>query len=136
MARYIGLLDGKAGAYGIVVPDLRGVNGAGATIEDTVRDAISAASAWAAASIEDGGKVPAPRKLEKLRADPDIAEAVAEGAALVTVPLVRDLGRPAKANLSIDAGLLAAIDEAADALGMTRSAFLASAARDKITKEA
>jgi hypothetical protein len=45
------------------------------------------------------------------------------------VPLVRETGRPAKANLSLDAGLLAAIDEAAAAPGLTRSAFLASAAR-------
>jgi uncharacterized protein (DUF1778 family) len=40
--------------------------------------------------------------------------------------------RPAKANLSIDTGLLGAIDEAAKARGLTRSAFLASAAREKI----
>jgi len=48
------------------------------------------------------------------------------------VPLLIDVGRPAKANLSIDAGLLAAIDEAASARGLTRSAFLAGAAREKI----
>jgi metal-responsive CopG/Arc/MetJ family transcriptional regulator len=34
--------------------------------------------------------------------------------------------------LSLDAGLLDAIDEAAKAHGLTRSAFLASAAREKI----
>jgi hypothetical protein len=45
--------------------------------------------------------------------------------------LLIDVGRPAKANLSLDAGLLAAIDEAA-ARGLTRSAFLAGAAREKI----
>lgn len=132
MSRYIGILDGKAGAYGIVIPDLPGCNAGGATIEDTMRDAIGAMNAWAEAVLARGGKIPAPRKLEKLRADPEIAEALAEGGALVVIPLVRDLGRPTKANLSIDAGLLAAIDEAAEALGVTRSAFLASAARDKI----
>lgn len=136
MARYFGLLDGKAGAYGVVVPGLPGVHGAGASVEAALRDAIGAASEWAAATIADGGKVPAPRKLEKLRTDPDVAEAIHEGAALVVVPLLRDLGRAAKANLSIDAGLLAAIDEAAEALGVTRSAFLASAARDKIAGQA
>jgi hypothetical protein len=67
-----------------------------------------------------------------LRGDPEIAAAIAEGAALAIVPLLRDAGRPAKANLSIDAGLLAAIDEAAEARGLTRSAFLATAAREKI----
>ena len=38
-----------------------------------------------------------------------------KGAALAIVPLVLDADRPAKANLSLDAGLLAAIDEAAAA---------------------
>jgi hypothetical protein len=67
-----------------------------------------------------------------LRADPGIAKAIAEGIALAIVPLLLDAGRPAKANLSIDAGLLAAIDEAAEARGLTWSAFLATAAREKI----
>ena len=39
------------------------------------------------------------------------------------VPLLREAGRPVKANLSPDAGLLAAIDEAAAARGLTRSAI-------------
>ena len=76
-----------------------------------------------------------PRSIEVLRADPEVAEALAKGAAFAIVPLVLDAGRPAKANLSLDAGLLAAIDEAAAARGLTRSAFLASAAREKIESE-
>jgi hypothetical protein len=43
-----------------------------------------------------------------------------------------DSGRPTRANLSLDSGLLSAIDEAAAARGLTRSSFLASAAREKI----
>ena len=46
-----------------------------------------------------------------------------------------DAGRPVKANLSLDAGLLDPIDEAAERRGLTRSAFLASAAREKIESE-
>jgi hypothetical protein len=71
-----------------------------------------------------------------LRNDPDVAEAIAEGAALAMVPLVLDAGRPARANLSLDAGLLAALDEAAAAKGLTRSAFVASAVREKIVDDA
>jgi HicB_like antitoxin of bacterial toxin-antitoxin system len=82
-------------------------------------------------ALADGEKLPKPRPIEALRADPEVAAALAEGAALAIVPLVLDAGRPAKANLSLDAGLLAAIDEAAAARGFTRSAFLASAARRK-----
>jgi hypothetical protein len=50
------------------------------------------------------------------------------------VPLIIGAGRAVQANLSLDAGLLAAIDEAA-ARGLTRSAFLASAARAKILEQ-
>jgi len=46
--------------------------------------------------------------------------------------LLRESGKLARANVSMDAGLLASIDEAASARGLTRSSFLASAARDKL----
>ncbi len=53
------------------------------------------------------------------------------------LPLVLlDSFRPVKANLSLDAALLADIDRAAKARGLTRSGFIASAARDKIMSEA
>lgn len=51
------------------------------------------------------------------------------------MPLPIESGRPVKANLSLDAWLLAAIDEAAAARGLTRLAFLSSAAREKIAQE-
>jgi hypothetical protein len=53
----------------------------------------------------------------------------------VLVPVLRDLGRPVKANLSLDAGLLETIDAEAEAHGLTRSAFITSAAREKIAGE-
>ena len=93
---------------------------------------VEAVRLWTEDAIAEGEALPQPRSAETLRADPEIAEAIAEGAALAIVPLLLDAGRPAKANLSIDAGLLAAIDDAAEARGLTRSAFLASAAREKI----
>ncbi len=48
------------------------------------------------------------------------------------IPLLLDAGRTVRANLTFDAGLLAAIDAEAARRGLTRSAFLASAAREKI----
>jgi HicB_like antitoxin of bacterial toxin-antitoxin system len=50
----------------------------------------------------------------------------------VMVPLLLDSGRTVRANISLDAALLEAIDAAAKERGLSRSAFLASAARDKI----
>jgi hypothetical protein len=55
-----------------------------------------------------------------------------QGATLAYVPLIVDLGSPKRVNISIDPGLLNAIDDAARPRGMNRSAFLASAARKEI----
>ena len=134
MSRYVALVDGKVGAYGVVVPDLPGCTSAGRTTDDALRKAVEAVRLWAADARAEGEKLPRPRSLEALRADPAVAEALAGGAAVAIVPLLLDAGRPAKANLSLDAGLLEAIDEAATAHGLTRSAFIASAAREKIAK--
>jgi uncharacterized protein (DUF1778 family) len=60
---------------------------------------------------------------------------VRAGETAVMIPLLLDSGRPVRANLSLDAALLEAIDSAARARGLTRSAFIASAARQKIMAE-
>ena len=132
MARYVALVDGQAGAYGVVVPDLPGCTSAGGTTDEALRNAIEAVRLWAEDAIADGEELPAPRSAEALRADAEVAAAIADGAALAIVPLLIDVGRPTKATLSLAAGLLAAIDEAAAARGLTSSAFVASAAREKI----
>jgi len=133
--RYVALLDGRAGAYGVVVPDLPGCAAMGRTVEKALQNAVAAVRDWAEDAAADGEALPKPRPADRVRRDPDVAAALAEGAAIMIVPLIRETGRPAKANLSIDEGLLASIDEAAAARGMTRSAFIASAAREKIATE-
>lgn len=135
MPRYIALVDGKPGAYGVVIPDLPGCTSGGASMDDALRQATEAVRLWAEDARADGEPLPTPRSLEALRKDREVARALVGGAAFAVVPVILDSGRPAKANLSLDAGLLAAIDEAAEARGLTRSAFVASAAREKITSE-
>ncbi|MBS7698755.1 MULTISPECIES: type II toxin-antitoxin system HicB family antitoxin [unclassified Chelatococcus] len=124
MARYTVLIDGEAGAYGVVVPDLPGCSAMGETIEEALANAGEAMRDWTEVSEARGNAVPAPRAVEDLRRDADVREALAEGATLASVPLIRESGRPAKANLSIDAGILAAIDEEAARQKLTRSAFI------------
>jgi predicted RNase H-like HicB family nuclease len=132
MARYVALIDGKPGAYGVVIPDLPGCTAMGKTLDQGLRNAADAARLWAEDAIADGDKLPKPRSAEDVRKDRSIAAALAEGAVLAVIPVVIDAARAAKANLSLDAGLLQAIDEAAAEKGLTRSAFIASAAREKI----
>jgi predicted RNase H-like HicB family nuclease len=135
MARYVAIVDGRPGTYGVVVPDLPGCTSGGETIDKALRSAVEAVTLWVEDARADGEKIPKPRPAEKLRNDPEVAAALADGGVLAYVPLVLDAARPVKANLSLDAGLLSAIDEAAERRGLTRSAFLASAAREKIESE-
>jgi predicted RNase H-like HicB family nuclease len=132
----VALVDGRKGAYGIVVPDLPGCTAMGRTMDEALRNAVEAVRVWAEDALASGERLPKPRSADALLVDSDVKKAVAEdGAAMIIVPLILDSGRPAKANLSLDAGLLRALDEAAEARGLTRSAFVASAVREKIAAE-
>ena len=116
---YVALVDGKKGAYGVVVPDL--------PVDAAYHNAIEAVQLW----VEAGGKLPRPRSLMELAADREVRRALGRGVALIMVPVVRDAGRSAKANVWMDACTLQAIDEEAAAHGLTRSAFIASATLQK-----
>ena len=52
----------------------------------------------------------------------------------IIIPLVRDRGSTTRINVSLDLGLLEAIDAAARERGQTRSAFLASAAQRELVE--
>ena len=133
MIHYVGILDSAGEAWGIRVPDLPGCHGGGETAEAAIADAISAVREWAEHRNARGGAVPAPRRLGEIMAAGELD--VAAGETAVMIPLLLDSGRAVRANLSLDAALLAAIDAAAKARGLTRSAFVASAVRDKIMAE-
>lgn len=122
--RYTVLIDGKDGAYGVVVPDLPGCTAMGETIEAALANTADAMRDWAEVTEETGGKVPAARRLEAVVADVEVRKALAAGAMLASAPLIRETGRPVKANLSLDAGVLAAIDAEAARQKLTRSAFV------------
>jgi predicted RNase H-like HicB family nuclease len=136
MTRYIALIDGKAGAYGVVFPDLPGCMAMGKTMDGALGNAADALRDWVEATEESGGKVPRPRLLEALRRDPEVKEALKSGAGLAAIALVRETGKPVKANLSIDSGVLAAMDEEAQRRSLTRSAFVEMLARTMLTKVA
>lgn len=136
MARYIALIDGKAGAYGVVFPDCPGCTAMGKTMDEALAHAADALRDWVEVTEESGGKIPRPRSLEALRRDPDVKAALKDGAGLATVPLVRETGKPVKANLSIDSGVLSALDEEARRRNLTRSAFIELLARETLTKVA
>jgi predicted RNase H-like HicB family nuclease len=70
MARYIALVDGRAGAYGVIVPDLPGCTSGGHTTDEALRNAIEAVRLWTEDAMADGEELPVPRSAEALRVDP------------------------------------------------------------------
>ncbi|HWG06207.1 MAG TPA: type II toxin-antitoxin system HicB family antitoxin [Beijerinckiaceae bacterium] len=127
--RYIALIDGKKSAYGVTFPDIDGCTAMGATIDEALSNAGAALRDIAELTERAGQELPEPRAIEELRRDPDVSAALADGASLAAVPLVRFTGRPTKANLSIDSGVLEAIDDEARRRKLTRSALVELLAR-------
>jgi predicted RNase H-like HicB family nuclease len=134
MVHFVGALDGSGEVWGVRIPDLPGCHGGGKTMDAAIFDAISAAREWAEHRAAKGLDMPTPRQVGALMAANEVD--VSAGEATVMIPLLLDSGRSVRANLSLDAALLDAIDQAAKVRGLTRSAFIASAARDKIAAEA
>jgi predicted RNase H-like HicB family nuclease len=130
MTHYVGVLDGGGKTFGIRIPDLPGCYGAGASAEAAIADATSAAREWIAHHLIKGGSQPKARNIDQLVKTSDFDAANNEVA--VMIPVVLDAGRTVRANLTFDAGLLEAIDAEAQKRGLTRSAFLASAARERL----
>lgn len=137
MTYYLGILDvGANGAWGVRIPDVPGCHGGGATPAEAIEDATSALREVAAHfSANDIPMSEARTPLDILQ-DEEAGFDAARGETFVMIPLLLDKGRSVKANISLDAGLLEAIDDEAKLRGLTRSSFLASAARDKIGKTA
>ena len=138
MTYYVGLVDqSSTGDFGVWFPDLPGCTTMGATIDELFANAIDVLRIWIEDAMGDGEDIPKSRDVTALLDEPDVQQARRDdNASFLHVPLLLDRGRPTRANISIDAGLLEAIDAAAKQRGLTRSAFLASAARDKIARGA
>jgi predicted RNase H-like HicB family nuclease len=130
MTHFVGVLDGSGKTFGIRIPDLPGCYGAGISAEAAIADAMSAAREWMAHHLGKGGRQPKPRSLSQILKADEINATDNEVAVLI--PVVLDAGRTVRANLTFDAGLLEAIDAEATKRGLTRSAFLSSAARARL----
>jgi predicted RNase H-like HicB family nuclease len=112
-------------AYGIRFPDVPGCFSAADEFNDVLPNAVDALSLYFGDQ-----PLPEPREFDELRAE--VADEIADGAALIAVPLIVPTRTFARIDLSLDRGILTAIDETARARGLTRSAFLAEAATNEI----
>ena len=130
MTQYVGVLDGSGKTFGVRIPDLPGCYGGGKTAEEAISDAMSAAREWLAHHLKKGGALPKPRSLSQIAKSNEID--VGNNEIAVMIPVILDAGRTVRANLTFDAGLLEAIDAEAAKRGLTRSAFLSTAARERL----
>lgn len=113
-------------AFGVSVPALPGCFSAGDTLDEAIDNAKEAIELWCETVIEDGGDIPIAKTLTEYQADPDYAGWVW---AVVEVPVERYYGAAEKLNITLPKLLLARIDDYVKSHGLTRSGFLAEAAR-------
>lgn len=114
-------------AFGVSFPDISGCFSAADEETDILKNAIEALNLHL-----EGIEHPRSRSIDEIARDPDVAEALRNGAYLLAVPLVSAKRRAVRINLSLDKGMVDAIDAAAAQRGLTRSAFVAEAAQNEI----
>lgn len=114
-------------AFGLTFPDLPGCFAAADDWNGISAAATEALDLW----FEDQPDV-TPASLDAIRSRPDVAAELAAGAVLLPVPYIPADTAVDRVNITMERGLLRAIDETAKDRGMTRSAFLASAARREL----
>lgn len=130
---YLGVVEKDAdSAFGMWFPDMPGCFPAADEFDDLPRVAAELLRMHVEALESNGRDVLAPRPIAEVMADKEVRRSLKAGATTMLVPLLADPGRTVRVNVTVDRGLLEQIDEAADARGLTRSAFLAQAAREKI----
>ena len=134
MPRYIAVVDFEDGMYGAHFPDAPGCTAMGETEEEVVDNAIEALSEWVSDEVASGRTPPRARSYVELLETGEFGRG--QKGMIATIPLVLETGRSARVNISIDVGLLSNIDESARRQGLTRSSFLAAAARQRIKSTA
>jgi len=124
---YPAIVEQTADGFSCYFPDLPGCVSAAATMAELAAEAEEALSLHLAGLHEDRDPIPVPTALEQVVADPDIA---VYATILVRVEMP---GRAVRINLSIDEGLLARVDAEASRQKLTRSGWIAEAARRVLT---
>jgi predicted RNase H-like HicB family nuclease len=115
-------------SFGLTFPDLPGCFAAADNWDGIPAAATEALDLW----FEDQPDV-VPAPISDVRSRPEIAAQLSAGAVLMSVPYIPADSALERVNVSMERGLLRAIDQTAKARKMTRSSFLAAAARREIT---
>ena len=85
MTKYIALLDGEPGTYGVSIPDCPGCVAMGDSEQNAVANATAALSQWMKTLASEKSERPIPSTAETLRNDPKVTAALAAGAIFVVI---------------------------------------------------
>jgi predicted RNase H-like HicB family nuclease len=125
MADYIALIHKEPTSnYGVSFPDFPGCITAGTTLDEARREAAEVLAMHIDGMIEDGEAIPEPSLLEDVMAERENREAVA-----FLVPAPARQARAVRVNITLPEDVLADVDRVARRQGLSRSSFLARAAR-------
>jgi predicted RNase H-like HicB family nuclease len=125
MRAYIALIHKDPGSdFGVSFPDLPGCVTAGETLDEARAMAAEALALHLEGLVEDGEAVPEPATMEAVMADRANREAVA---VLVDAPKLAV--KAVRINITLPSDVLDEIDRHAESQGLSRSGFLARAAK-------
>ena len=82
----------------------------------------------------EGEVDPAARQVYAVACNPAVTQELASRSCLISVPLVTTKHRSVRVSLSLDKGIVEAIDDAAQVRGHSHSPFMAEAAHNKIQR--
>ena len=128
MSTFIALIHKEPKSdYGVSFPDLPGCVTAGATLDEARRMAAEALAFHLEGLAEDGAAIPEARSLEAI-----MAERINRDGVAILVEAPRPSARSVRVNITLPEDVLGEIDRYATAHGLTRSGFIARAARKEL----
>lgn len=128
MRQYIGLIHKEADSdYGVSFPDFPGVATVGTSLDDARAMAGEALAFHIEGLVSDGEAIPEPSSLEDVMADAQNRDGVA-----ILVAVKTDARKSVRVNVTLPEDVLEQIDKYAEEKGLTRSGFLAKAAKHVI----
>lgn len=131
MRPYIALIHKDAASdYGISFPDLPGCVSAGSSLEEARIMAAEALALHLEGLAGDGEAAPEPTSLDQIMSNSEHRDGVA-----ILVDPPRTVAKSLRLNITLADDLVEEIDRRAEAQGLTRSAFLARAARAELGRE-
>jgi predicted RNase H-like HicB family nuclease len=132
MSQYIGLIHKEADShFGVSFPDFPGIATAGTTLDDARSMAEEALAFHIEGLVQDGEAIPEASSLDDVMSDPDNRSGVA-----ILIAVKTEAAKVIRVNVTLPGDILEQIDKYAEAHGLSRSGFLAQAAKKAMLEAA